>query len=281
MKNPNRSKKSALFIWWLILYAIACIIIFLIKPEQMIMYICFGAALPVTLILTEILLSISYSVWSKKYRTIQQLIDEYGPGQKCADELQNLLIGEKSPAMKNRCIYALSSVYLEMGEPEKAIDTLFRMDKTALFEDKSDPLRPYYEADYQLLMMKAYQMKKDYDEVINIYKENLGLFKHAYRNKADIIKMQTIEYIVEDCVGNYEKCLEILDEVDSSQDAVLDTKVQLDRADLFIKTGRTEEAADILRSIKHNISGVSNTKIYEQCCNEVRRIRAENKLTTK
>ncbi len=281
MKIPKNRTLAAIMVWWTFFLMITGIVLFLARPPINTIIRCIIIAAPAELVLTIALYYIIFFIWSNKYRHIEKLLEEYGPGQKCAGELFTLIIGEKNPAMKNRCIQMLASIYLEMGEAEKVIDTLLKMDKTTLYNDNSDPLRPYYEAEYQFLMMSAYDMLEDKDQIFKIYKNNLPLFKQVYTSKADQYKLKTIEVFVENCVNNYDKCLEILNSIDTTDNPRLEVAVLLNKADIYIKTGMLDEADEILNKIRYNIAGVANAKFYDKCCSRLSDARSAKEGTPK
>lgn len=267
-----RIRMRNILIWWAAFLVIAFLIVFLLNPSVKAKIIAFCIAIPVSFAISVVLYLLCIAFYSRKFITINKLTNNFGAGEKCAEELSVLSIGEKNVEMKNIYVISLAKVYMEMGEPEEVLKTLERINRHELFRFSFNPLHKKLECDYYYLKMSAYDSLDDKDNVVLAYKQGRRLFGRFYNKQDEPLINLTIQYNIESCLENYEKCQSILNEFFAVDNDQVKATASLCSADIYIKTGRIEEAAVLLKDIKHNIYGLANAKEYEKLCNKIKEL---------
>lgn len=258
-----------IIIWWLVFLLITTLAVlamdYSIKTEIIILSI----SVPVLFVIALGLYLLCMAFYSRKFITVQRLYNNYGPGEKCAEELTVLYIGEKDIELKNIYLISLATVYMDLGEPEEVLKTLDKVNKRELLRFSFNPLHKKLECEYYYLKMSAYDALEDKDNVIATYKQGRKLFNKFYNKKSEPLIYLTIQYNIESCLENYEKCNKILNHFHSSDNDMIKATALLCNAEIYIKTGRLEEAESLLKDIKHRIYGIANAKQYEKLCNKI------------
>ena len=259
-----------ILIWWGAFLVIAFLLVLILNPSIKAKIIAFCIAVPLTFALSVALYLLCIAFYSRKFITVNRLNTNYGAGEKCAEELSLLSIGEKDVEMKNIYVISLAKVYMEMGEPEEVLKALERINRHELFRFSFNPLHKKLECDYYYLKMSAYDSLDDKDNVILSYKQGRRLFARFYNKKDEPLIHLTIQYNIEKCLDNFEQCNKILNQFFAVDNDQVKATASLCSADIYIRTGRIDEAAELLKNIKHSIYGLANAKDYEKLCNKVK-----------
>lgn len=233
------SKMKVILTWWvLVLFVSSCVLIYNKPPEKNQKTI-FIILFITTLVITFILYSINLNIFSKKFNGLR----------KTALELNKYIAKEKNVDAKNDLLLSLANVYLLMVEEHKELDTLNQIDKRVLFLPSPSKEKRKSQCMYYNYLLSCFDNLDDSENVIKVYNEAFPLFNEFYNNKKDKIIFKLITFCYEKALRNYDKALEIIEYCASISNETLKPFIMLDVADMYIRTGKIDNAVSILTAL--------------------------------
>lgn len=248
--------------WWMLLLLITSYMLEYYNPPEKTKKTIFLILLPTTFVITFILYNISLKIYSKKFNGLE----------KTAIELNKYIAKEKNVDAKNDLLLSLANVYLLMVEEHKALDTLNQIDKRVLFLPSPSKEKRKSQCMYYNFLLSCFDNLDGNQNVIKVYNEAYPLFNEFYNNKKDQIIFKLITFYYEKALRNYDKALEIIEYCASISNETLKPFIMLDVADMYIRTGKIDNAVSILNSFNPKPESESFNIYYNRCLKKLKLI---------
>ena len=255
--------KVMLIFWlWVVAFIVCALILYCLELPEHISRIIFFSLLPITFFASVIIYYLLKRHSNKQFKAIRKLIADYGPGEKCTKGIQLIIDQEKNPTLSNLFKFILANIYIsEMADAKKALEVLETVDRVELFKNKDNYLKSM-QAKYYYLLFISYSLFDNNEAICEVYNEALPLFKLFYDNDSHRLMWNSINFDRQKAQGNYDDALKIIKPYLNSEDFKIKTATSLDFADIYIKTGRLDEAEKILNEFDSRQNNVATNKIY-------------------
>ena len=266
-----------LIFWlWVVAFIVCALILYCLELPEHISRIIFFSLLPITFFASVIIYYLLKRHSNKQFKAIRKLIADYGPGEKCTKGIQLIIDQEKNPTLSNLFKFILANIYIsEMADAKKALEVLETVDRVELFKNKDNYLKSM-QAKYYYLLFISYSLFDNNEAICEVYNEALPLFKLFYDNDSHRLMWNSINFDRQKAQGNYDDALKIIKPYLNSEDFKIKTATSLDFADIYIKTGRLDEAEKILNEFDSRQNNVAMNKIYNIISDRLQKVKENN-----